>query len=107
MSEQKLDFATGLILDEDVSLSLEDVCRACAVETTFIVALVEEGVLEPSMQGKELRQWRFSGTSLGRARIALRLHRDLEINLAGVALTLDLLEEIQSLRAGLADMRQV
>lgn len=102
MNERDLDVATGLILDEEVSLTLEDVCRACAVETTFIVALVEEGVLEPSRQGKELKQWRFSGVSLGRARIALRLQRDLEVNLAGVALTLDLLDEIESLRTGLA-----
>jgi len=103
MSEQELDILTGLILDDEVSLTLEDVCRACAVETTLIVALVEEGVLEPSSQGKKLQQWRFSGASLGRARIALRLQRDLEINLAGVALTLDLLDEIQTLRAGLTD----
>jgi len=102
MSKQDLDVATGLILDEEVSLTLDDVCRACAVETTFIVALVEEGVLEPSRQGEELQQWRFSGASLRRARVALRLQRDLEINLAGVALTLDLLDEIVFLRAGLA-----
>jgi len=102
MSKQDLDVATGLILDEEVSLTLDDVCRACAVETTFIVALVEEGVLEPSRQGEELQQWRFSGASLRRARVALRLQRDLKINLAGVALTLDLLDEIVLLRAGLA-----
>jgi chaperone modulatory protein CbpM len=103
MSEPNSDIATGLILDEQVSLTLEDVCRACAVETTSIIALVEEGVLEPASGGKELQHWRFSGASLGRARIAMRLQRDLEINLAGVALTLELLSEIESLRAGLAD----
>ena len=103
MSEPNSDIATGLILDEQVSLTLEDICRACAVETTFIIALVEEGVLEPASGGKELQHWCFSGASLGRVRIARRLQRDLEINLAGVALTLDLLEEIESLRAGLAD----
>ncbi len=103
MSEQDSDVVTGLVLDEEVSLTLEEVCCACAVETTFIVALVEEGVLEPSGHGKEIQQWRFSGASLGRARTALRLQRDLEINLAGVALTLDLLGEIEWLRAGLVD----
>jgi chaperone modulatory protein CbpM len=102
MSEQDLDIATGFIIDEETSLTLEDVCRACAVETTFIVALVEEGVLEPFGHEDELPQWRFSGASLRRARVALRLQRDLEINLAGVALTLDLLDEIEFLRAGLA-----
>jgi chaperone modulatory protein CbpM len=35
---------------------------------------------------------------LRRARIAVRLERDLELNLAGVALALDLLEELEQLR---------
>jgi chaperone modulatory protein CbpM len=43
-------------------------------------------------------EWRFSGTALRRARTALRLQRDLEINLPGVALALELLEEIDKLR---------
>jgi chaperone modulatory protein CbpM len=43
-------------------------------------------------------EWRFSGAALRRARIALRLERDLGVNLPGVALALDLLEELQRLR---------
>jgi chaperone modulatory protein CbpM len=35
---------------------------------------------------------------LRRARLALRLERDLEINLAGVALALELMEELEYLR---------
>ena len=38
----------------------------------------------------------------GRARTALRLQRDLEINLPGVALALELLEELDRLRRELA-----
>jgi chaperone modulatory protein CbpM len=38
---------------------------------------------------------------LRRARLAVRLERDLEVNLAGVALALDLLEEIDRLRRAL------
>jgi chaperone modulatory protein CbpM len=58
---------------------------------------VEEGILEPA--GHNPAQWRFSGTSLQKAHIAMRLQRDLEINLAGVALALDLMDEIESLQA--------
>jgi chaperone modulatory protein CbpM len=43
-------------------------------------------------------EWQFAGENLRRARLALRLQRDLEINLAGVALALELLEEIHQLR---------
>ena len=43
-------------------------------------------------------EWRFTGDALRRARLALRLERELEINLAGVALALELMEEIEQLR---------
>jgi chaperone modulatory protein CbpM len=46
-------------------------------------------------------QWRFSGSSLRRARLALRLSQDLEVNAPGVALALDLMDEIEELRARL------
>jgi len=35
---------------------------------------------------------------VARARLALRLERDLELNLAGVALALELMEELERLR---------
>ena len=36
--------------------------------------------------------------TLARLKCALRLHRDLEINLPGLAVSLDLLDEVQRLR---------
>lgn len=103
MSQNDSEALQGLIIDDDVSLTLKEICQACSVEATYIVALVEEGVLEPRRHGELADQWRFPGTSLRRARMALRLQRDLEVNLAGVALTLELLEEIESLRSVLSD----
>ena len=43
-------------------------------------------------------EWHFSGAALRRVRRALRLERDLELNLAGVALALDLMDELEQLR---------
>ena len=74
-------------------------CRACAVHDEQIIALVDAGVLEP--QGREPARWAFTGDSLHRARKALRLQRDLDIDLAGAALALELLDEIASLRTRL------
>ena len=90
---------TGHIVEEQVELTLSDLCLACAVQAERIVELVDEGVLQPA--GVEPGHWRFGGASLRRASVALRLQRDLEINLAGVALALELLDEIESLRARL------
>lgn len=87
---------TGVIVEESAELSLSELSRACATSTEWLIELVEEGVLEPA--GREPVQWRFSGSSLKRARTASRLHDDLRVNLAGVALALDLIEEIESMR---------
>lgn len=90
------------ILEEQNQLTLADLCRACAVHAERIIELVDAGVLEP--QGLEPDRWRFGGASLYRARKALRLQRDLGIDLAGVALALELLDEIELLRTRLRAM---
>lgn len=87
---------TGIILDERTELTLSELCQACSRSSGWVIELVEEGVLEPL--GQEKSQWRFPGTSLQRARTAMRLQQDLQVNLAGVALALDLMQEIDALR---------
>ncbi len=87
---------TGLLLDEEETLTLGEFSRACAMHAEWVVELVEEGVLEPTGRGHT--KWRFTGDSLRRARIAARLQRDMGINLPGIALALDLLDEIEALR---------
>jgi chaperone modulatory protein CbpM len=86
----------GEIVEECIVLSIADLSRMFAVEESHIVELVEEGVL--SVVEVRTSQWRFSGAALRRMRIALSLERELGINLPGVALALDLLEELEQLR---------
>lgn len=90
------------VLEEQTQLTLDDLCHACAVHQQRIVELVEFGVLAP--EGSEPARWRFGGASLLRARRAMRLQRDLDIDLAGAALALDLLDEIELLRTRLRAM---
>ncbi len=94
MSDSENQALLGTLLDDSM-LTLEDLSRLCAVDQRHIVALVEEGVLSAVTVST---QWQFSGSALRRARLAVRLERDLEVNLAGVALALDLLDEIEQLR---------
>jgi len=98
------DALTGEIFEEYAVLSVDELSRLCAVDRTYIVELVEEGVL--SVATVEAERWRFTGTALRRARTALRLQRDLEINLPGVALALELMEELDALRRELQSMRR-
>jgi chaperone modulatory protein CbpM len=86
----------GIVVEEDVRFTLVELCRACGAERTQLLALVDEGVLDPAGGGPE--DWVFSGSALLRA---LRLVRDLEVSVAGAALVLDLLDEIETLRARL------
>jgi chaperone modulatory protein CbpM len=91
------------IVDEHAVLSLEEMSRICAVEAQRITELVDEGIL--ALREAQAGRWLFAATSVRRARLALRLHRDLEINLAGVALALDLMDDIEQLRRELRRRR--
>lgn len=93
------DILKGDLLDDNAELSLNDLCQACAGSTDWVIELVAEGVIEPS--GQPPAAWRFSARCLQRAHTAMRLQRDLHINLSGVALAIDLLEEIEALQARL------
>lgn len=96
MSETSLPVATGHVIEEDSGFTLLELCQACSVEPDEVQVWVLEGVLDPVGQGPH--DWCFSGTALRRARLATRLARDLEVNAAGVALALDLLDEIAMLK---------
>ena len=95
-SENMLPQLAGIVLDEQTELTMAELCRACAAQAERIIELVEEGLLEPI--GPEPARWRFTGVNLRRARVAVRLQRDLGVNLAGAALALQLLDEVDALR---------
>lgn len=99
MSESGGTIVQGIVVEENIHLTLVELCQACNAEEKCVLEWIAEGLLEPI--GESPQQWRFSGDSLRRARLALRLTRDLELDSAGVALALDLLDEIAALRARL------
>lgn len=89
----------GILLDESEILSLDDLCHACSRKMEWVVELVDEGIIEP-IAGRR-GDWLFPAASLPRAHVAMRLQRDLEVNIAGAALVLDLLDEVDMLRTRL------
>jgi chaperone modulatory protein CbpM len=99
MTDELLSLLSGEVLEEGVELSLAEMCRACRLPAEQLFELVEEGVVEPL--GRDPAQWRFRGVSVRRVRCAVRLERDLGVNVAGAALVLDLLEELEAMRARL------
>lgn len=93
-----LDGFDAALVDE-LDFSLVELSRVCRVEPEGLIALVEEGVLAPL--GADPQAWRFAGECVSRARTAVRIGHDLELNAAGVAVVLDLLDQLAALRARL------
>jgi chaperone modulatory protein CbpM len=84
------------VLDATSRIALEDLTRSCGVEPAWIEEMVAHGVVAP-VEGRH-----FTVLAMTRIRKARRLERDFSLNPSGVALALDLLDEIERLRAKLA-----
>lgn len=90
------DILIGSLMEESW-LTLEQVAAACSVEAAWLARHIEEGLFPhaESVGGT----WRFSGTSLLRARRMRQLERDFDAVPELAALMADLLEEMDALRA--------
>jgi len=94
--DTELTVLSGMLLDEDLELGLDELCRLCDVTAELVLEMALEGVIVP--RGEQTQEWRFVGMDVRRVQIALRLQRDLGVNLSGAALALELLEEVEELR---------
>jgi chaperone modulatory protein CbpM len=96
MTQTQITWIEGSVVEEEVHMSIVEISQATRAPEDLIMSWVSEGVLSPA--GSSPEDWRFSGESLKRAKTAAHLTHDLELNTPGVALALDLLEEISRLR---------
>ena len=99
MTQTKITWIEGSLVEEEVHMSIVEISQATRAPEDLIMSWVTEGVLSPT--GSSPEDWRFSGDSLQRAKTAAHLTHDLELNTPGVALALDLLDEITRLRSQL------
>lgn len=90
---------------EHVLFTLEEVCERCGTHTQMIVEMVEYGIVEPIEQPL-LNVWYFNSQALVRLQRAQRLMNGLKLNLSGVALSLELLDEIDGLQQHIAVLRR-
>jgi len=88
----------GRILDEEEDLTLMELCRICHASPEDLIAMVNEGILEP--RGTRVSAWRFPFIAEERVRKVQHLQRDLGVNLPGAALALHLLDRIAQLESG-------
>lgn len=95
----------GVVLDRDTVFSLVELCELCRLPAETVIEMVEEGLIDP-LEEESARSWRFTADTLPRIQTALRLQHDLRINLAGVALVIDLLDEIRELRSRMKSLER-
>lgn len=82
---------------QSTSLTLNELCEICGISPDFIRHLIEYEIIHP--KEKTAKEWSFELTELQRIKTVLRLQRDLEVNLAGAAVVLDLLAQLDALHA--------
>lgn len=87
---------SGVIIEKTACLTLTEFCQATHIPAELILQMIEYQLIEP--QGKTETEWRFDSVSIKRARTAASFYQDLEINLPGIALALELLEKIDDLQ---------
>jgi chaperone modulatory protein CbpM len=105
MMTKKILILEGDILDENVTYTLADFCRICGVSEDDVIKMVNVGILEP--YGETYSRWEFTFLQLQRFKKALHLKRDLNLGPSGIALSLELLEEIKQLQNRVQQLEQL
>lgn len=93
---ETITYLSGTVLDENTRYGLKELCRLCDINAEMVQDMINEGLI--SSRETSPRQWRFDYIEIRRIQTAVRLQRDLRVNLPGCALVLDLLEELEELR---------
>ena len=91
-----IHYLQGTVLNEEIHCSLAEICQFCGVTAESIHEMIDEGIISP--HGVSPQEWHFTTIEIRRVQTAVRLQRDLQVNLPGCALALDLIEELEELR---------
>ena len=91
-------------MSDTLVIGIQELCEAVDLPAAFVIEIVEHGILEP--QGRQPDEWLFDSAALSIARRAVKLHHELQLEWDGVALALDLLEELEEVRAENRMLRQ-
>lgn len=84
--------------DPEGTFTLREFCERGECHAEFVIKLVSYGIIAPIGEDRAARDWAFDLQALARLRKAQRLQRDLKINLPGLAMSLDLLDEVREMR---------
>jgi chaperone modulatory protein CbpM len=86
-------------------ISFGEFIVSVGVSDELVMELVQCGVVFP-LEGDRPEEWLFKVDAVHMAKKAVRIHRDLAIDWADIALVLNLLEEMDQLRAENDQLKQ-
>lgn len=95
---------TTVVVTENTTFSLTEVCEHFHIPRDLLAEIIDQGLL--ANQTTDLDKIMLDQQALHRLEIAFRLHRDLDLNLPGVALALELLEQMDKMRDELEILRR-
>jgi chaperone modulatory protein CbpM len=91
------------VVEQGALCTFHELCISCHVSPDWVAGLVEQGAIEAV--GPTRQEWQFTALSLIRVAKAKRLERDLGLNLPGIALVLDLLDQLDAMHARLRSLQ--
>ncbi|WP_339782654.1 chaperone modulator CbpM [uncultured Marinobacter sp.] len=98
MSDKNSILTVEVMNSDGSTFTLHEVCERGECHAEFVIKLVNYGIIAPVEPATEARQWLFDVAALARLHKARRLQRDLKMNLPGLAMSLELLDEVQEMR---------
>ncbi len=101
----KHDIIAGVLLNEDTTFSVVDVCQYCHLSEDVLMEWIAHGLLGEQYHANQTIQ--FDYQMLDRIRTAHRLQHDLDVNLQGAILALELMDEMEKIRNELDILKRI
>lgn len=102
----KSEVIQGVVLNDDVILSFVEVCHQCQLPEDILMDWIAHGLLGDEIS-TSVQAAQFNHEMINRIRSASRLHHELEVNIQGVVLVLELLDQIADMRDQLTILKRI
>ncbi len=99
-----IDLLEAHLVGEGDWIGIDALCRICGLSLDVMTELADLGVVSP--RGYSPPEWQLPATSLPRLRTLSRLMHDLDLNVVGAALAVELIETQRRLEHRLRELER-
>ena len=103
MNEQ--DIIKGILMKGNMTLTFVEVCHHCHLSEEELIDWIAHGLLGDEVR-MSVEEAQFNHEMIVRIRTAYRLHNELEVNIQGAILALELLDKIADMQDELAILKR-